>query len=160
MFVNITKKWFDGKPKNAVKASKKCTANDGLTFITKSVGDLYNEWKINLIDPGEGDKVLDIVIGNKKIDISLATEEDGDIMTTFEDLEKALKDYFITVEYKDDKEEEVLKEEENLELKGGAYGTVCQDIYVTVEHESDYYINILPNSIHDANWRKVTLATY
>ena len=159
--MNITKKWFDGKPKNAEKSSVKCTTNDGLTFITKSVGDLYNEWKINLIDPGESDEVLDIVIGNKKIDISLATEEeDGDIMTTFEDLEKALEDYFITVECEDGKEKEVLKEEKNLELKGGAYGTVCQDIYVTVEYDSDYYVNILPNSIHDANWRKVTLATY
>lgn len=158
--MNITKKWFDGEPKNAEKSSVKCTTNDGLTFITKSVGDLYNEWKINLIDPGKSDEVLDIVIGNKKIDISLATGDDGAITTTFKELGEALEGSIITVEYAENNASTKVKEEKELKLDDGEYGTVCQDIYVTVEHDSDYYVNILPNSIHDANWRKVSLATY
>lgn len=158
--MNITKKWFDGEPKNAEKSSVKCTTNDGLTFITKSVGDLYNEWKINLIDPGKSDEVLDIVIGNKKIDISLATGDDGAITTTFKELGEALEGSIITVEYAKNNASTKVKEEKELKLDDGEYGTVCQDIYVTVEHDSDYYVNILPNSIHDANWRKVSLATY
>lgn len=45
---------------------------------------------------------------------------------------------------------------------GGVYGTVCQDINVIVQDTTDnqLYVNILPNSKHDANWRKLNLVTF
>ncbi len=164
MLVNITKKWFDGEPKNAVKASVDASDNTGLTIIANVAGEAYNDWEVNLIDPNttEGqDLEIEIIEEDKEINITLATEEGAKtITTTFADLKDALEDYFITVVYVDNDKTKKVAEEDGLELAGGAYGTVCQDIYVTVEHDSDYYVNILPNSIHDANWRKVTLATY
>lgn len=158
--MNITKKWFDGEPKNAIKASIDATDNSGLTILANIAGEAYNGWEVNLIDPKGNDEDLDIAIGNKKIDISLATGNDGAITTTFKELGEVLEGSIITVEYAENNALTKVKEEKELKLDDGEYGTVCQDIYVTVEHDSDYYVNILPNSIHDANWRKVTLATY
>src|SRR5690554_4967799 len=99
MLVNITKKWFDGEPKNAIKASIDATDNSGLTILANIAGEAYNGWEVNLIDPKGNDEDLDIAIGNKKIDISLATGNDGAITTTFKELEEVLEGSIITVEY-------------------------------------------------------------
>lgn len=171
MAFNITKKWYGvGAPINAASA---VGAGKILTFTAKNVGTEYNDLKVTFVDDSTLEGNCDVALDG--LDITITIKEGT---TTFAHIKTAVgaKDVVKDLIGVAIKEEGTNKnvavtidgnEDEEIEFEGGAYGTVCQDTGVIVEDivldgttvtSTDYYINIAPNSIYDANWRKVTLS--
>ena len=173
MAFNITKKWYgEGAPVNAAPS---VGAGQILTFTAKNVGTEYDELKVTFVDDSSLEGNCDIDLDG--LDITITIKEGT---TTFAHVKAAVeaKDVVKDLIGVAIKEEGTNKnvavtidgnEDEEIEFEGGAYGTVCQDTGVIVEDivlddddttilSTDYYINIAPNSIYDANWRKITLS--
>lgn len=171
-FSDISKKWFAGDhPVNAVApsvATESLVANSNLVFTAKLAGVDYNDWEINLIDPKGNDKKLAVTVdeAGKAINVSLATGTTGDITSKASDVKTAIEAHaiaskIISVAYADQETGEGVVEEFAGVLDNGVDGTVCQDINVIVQDDktAQLYINILPNTRHDANWRKLNLVS-
>lgn len=170
--MNITKKWFDGDaPVNAAYASvatEFSTANAEMILAGKYRGIDFNDWTVNLIDPSGNNKALSVEVDNdnKEINISLATGAEGAITSKAEDIKDLIEAHevasnIISVAYAEDNTGEGVVGEAELVLDNGVDGTVCQDNNVIVEDgDGQLYINILPNSRIDANWRKLNLVAY
>lgn len=172
-FSDISKKWFAGDhPVNAVApsvATESSVANSNLVFTAKLAGVDYNDWEINLIDPKGNDKKLAVAVdeAGKAINVSLATGATGDITSKASDVKTAIEAHaiaskIISVAYADQETGEGVVEEFAGVLDNGVDGTVCQDINVIVQDDktAQLYINILPNTRHDANWRKLNLVAF
>lgn len=172
-FSDIRKKWFAGDhPVNAVApsvATESLVANSNLVFTAKLAGVDYNDWEINLIDPKGNDKKLAVAVdeAGKAINVSLATGATGDITSKASDVKTAIEAHaiaskIISVAYADQETGEGVVEEFAGVLDNGVDGTVCQDINVIVQDDktAQLYINILPNTRHDANWRKLNLVSF
>lgn len=169
---DITKKWFAGDaPVNAVYASDTTTfsvANAELVFTGKYRTADYNGWKVNLVDPSENSKALSIAVDEvaKEINVSLATSEAGAITSKASDVKSAIEAHsvaskIINIDYAKDNDGSGVVGEFAGVLANGVDGTVCQDINVIVQDDDgQLYVNILPNSRHDANWRKLNLVAY
>lgn len=171
--MDITKKWFDGDaPVNATYATDTTTfsvANAELVFTGKLRTADYNGWKVNLVDPSGNKKALVITVDEvaKEVNVSLATGDTGLITSTAKSVKEAIEAHevaskIINVEYAEDNDGTGIVAEFAGVLANGADGTVCQDINVIVKDDKtgQMYINILPNSRHDANWRKLNLVAY
>ena len=171
MAFNITKKWYGvGAPINAASA---VGAGKILTFTAKNVGTEYNDLKVTFVDDSTLEGNCDVALDG--LDITITIKEGT---TTFAHIKTAVeakdvvKDLVEVAIKEGDNDTEIAitsdeNEDEEITFEGGAYGTVCQDTGVIVEDivldgttvtSTDYYINIAPNSIYDANWRKVTLS--
>jgi len=169
--MDIRKKWFDGDaPVNAAYASVATefgTANAEMILAGKYRGIDFNDWTVNLIDPSGNNKALSVEVDNdnKEINISLATGAAGAITSKAEDIKDLIEAHevasnIISVAYAKNNTGEGVVGEAELVLENGVNGTVCQDTEVIVKHDNQLYINIAPNSIHDANWRKLNLIEY
>lgn len=166
-FSDINKKWFTGDhPVNAVAPS---VTTSNLVFTAKLTGIDYNDWEVNLIDPKGNDKKLAVAVdeAGKAINVSLATGATGDITSKASDVKTAIEAHaiaskIISVAYADQETGEGVVEEFTGVLADGVDGTVCQDINVIVRDDKtgQLYVNILPNSRHDANWRKLNLVAF
>lgn len=171
MAFNITKKWYgEGAPINAASA---VGAGKILTFTAKNVGTEYNDLKVTFEDGDTGDANCVIDVDGFEITITIKDKtttfkQVADVIKADDDA-KALVD--VVIKEEDSNKNTAItidtNEDEEITFEGGAYGTVCQDTGVIVEDivldgttvtSTDYYINIAPNSIYDANWRKVTLS--
>lgn len=166
MAFNITKKWYgEGAPVNAASA---VGAGKILTFTAKNVGTEYNDLKVTFEDDQSLEGNCDVDLDG--LDITITIKEGT---TTFAHIKTAVeakdvvKDLVEVAIKEGDNDTEIAITYEEITFEGGAYGTVCQDTGVIVEDivldgttvtSTDYYINIAPNSIYDANWRKVTLS--
>ena len=171
MAFNITKKWYgEGAPVNAASS---VGAGQILTFTAKNVGTEYDNLKVTFEDSQSLTGNCDIDLDG--LDITITIKEGT---TTFAHIKTAVgakdvvKDLVeVAIKEGDDNTKiditSIKNEDEEIKFEGGAYGTVCQDTGVIVEDivldgttvtSIDYYINIAPNSIYDANWRKVTLS--
>ena len=170
---DVAKKWFIGNsPLNAIAAKAETefgVANAEMVINANIKGVDYNGWKINLIDPKGNSEKLAIFVNetNKTIDISLATSEVGAITTKASDIKTAVEAHaiankIIAVDYAEENTGAGIVKATELELANGVDGTVCQDINVIVQDDKtgQLYVNILPNSIHDTNWRKLNLVMY
>ena len=170
---DITKKWFAGDaPVNAAYATvatEFSVANAELVFTGKLRTADYNGWKVNLVDPSGNKKALVVTVDEvaKEVNISLATGDTGLITSTAKSVKEAIEAHevaskIINVEYAEDNDGTGIVAEFAGVLANGADGTVCQDINVIVKDDKtgQMYINILPNSRHDANWRKLNLVAY
>lgn len=170
---DITKKWFAGDaPVNAAYATvatEFSVANAELVFTGKYKTADYNGWKINLVDPSGKSKALSVAVDEvaKEINVSLATSAAGAITSKASDVKAAIEAHsvaskVINVAYAEENDGSGVVGELEGVLADGADGTVCQDINVIVKDDKtgQLYINILPNSRHDANWRKLNLVAY
>ena len=169
---DITKKWFAGDaPVNAVYASDTTTFsvdNAELVFTGKYRTADYNGWKVNLVDPSGNSKALSVAVDEtaKEINVSLATGAGGAITSKASDIKTAIEAHsiaskVINVAYAEDNDGSGVVAELEGVLADGVDGTVCQDINVIVQDDNgQLYVNILPNSRHDANWRKLNLVDY
>ena len=163
--MDIQTKWFEGDcPINAVPATLATDfsgTNNDLVFTAKVPGEDFNGWKIVFKDTKEEEQKLEVVYDeiDKEIIVLLATDGDKEIITTAEDIKNAITEIVNVVFAKNNNGTGVVEEFEGT-LEDGAFGTVCQDIHVIVEHDGQLYINILPNGKYDANWRKLNLVEY
>ena len=169
---DITKKWFAGDaPVNAAYATvatEFSVANAELVFTGKYKTADYNGWKINLVDPSGNSKALSVAVDEvaKEINVSLATSSVGAITTKASDIKALIEGHtvaskIINVAYAEDNDGSGVVGELEGELKNGVDGTICQNINVIVQDDDgQLYVNILPNSKHDANWRKLNLVAY
>lgn len=169
---NIRLTWFgEDAPVNAKYATLATdfkVTNAELVFTGKLKTADYNGWAINLIDPKGNNKTLSVAVDlvAKEINVSLATGGTGLITSTAKNVKDAIEAHpvaskIIDVAYaKDNTGAGVVAELEGV-LADGVDGTVCQDDDVIVrDSEGQLYINILPNSRHDSNWRKLNLVDY
>ena len=171
--MDITKKWFSGDaPVNAVYSTSETAfsvADAELVFTGKLKTVDYDGWKVNLVDPSDTSQELSVSVdvAGKKIDVSLATDAEDAITSKASDVKTAIEAHaiastIIDVNYAADNDGSGVVKAFAGTLADGADGTVCQDVDVIVKDSTtgQYYTNILPNSRHDANWRKVTLTDY
>jgi len=170
--MNITKQWFArDAPINATYATLETdfkVANAELVFTGKLRGADYNDWAFTFVDPRGNNKPLVITVDEdgKEIAVSLATSGAGAITTTAKQVKEAIEAHavaskIINVAYAAENNGNGVVDELDGVLEGGRNGTVCQDVHVIVEDtKGQLYINIAPNSKHDANWRKLNLVAY
>lgn len=162
---NIRTSWFGGdapvNAKYATLATDFKVTNAELVFTGKLKTADYNGWAINLIDPKANSKTLSVVVDliTKEINISLATSSGGVITSTAKNVKDAIESH--NVAYADENTGAGVVAELEGVLADGVDGTVCQDDDVIIrDSEGQLYINILPNSRHDSNWRKLNLVDY
>lgn len=169
---NIRTSWFGGdapvNAKCATLATDFKVTNAELVFTGKLKTADYNGWAINLVDPKANSKALSVAVDlvAKEINISLATSGEGAITSTAKNVKDAIEAHsvassIINVAYADENTGAGVVAELEGVLADGVDGTVCQDDDVIVrDSEGQLYINILPNSKHDSNWRKLNLVDY
>lgn len=169
---NIRTSWFGGDaPVNAKYATLETdfeVANAELVFTGKLKTADYNGWAINFVDPKANNKALSVSVdlSAKEINVSLATSGAGVLTSTAKNVKDAIEAHsvaskIINVAYADENDGTGVVAEFAGTLSNGVDGTVCQDDDVIVrDSEGQLYINILPNSRHDANWRKLNLVDY
>lgn len=167
--MNITKKWFDGNiPVNAVPASidSDFSVNHAEIVITaKTIGKVGNDITVNLIAKEESKIPLSVEVDGKNINVVLATNDSEEVITKASELISAIKAHpeannLIDIKLATGSNGSGVVVEDELKLKNGVDGTVCQDTEVIVEYSGQKYINIAPNSIRDANWRKLNIVEY
>ncbi len=167
--MDIRKKWFaENAPLNAIAASVDSVfdvANAEIVVTAKIKGEIGNEIVLNLIDLKEENVPLSIDVDKKTINVILATDSQGAIKTKASELKTAIADNelaseLIKIDFATGNSGAGVVDGAELVLENGVNGTVCQDTEVIVKHDNQLYINIAPNSIHDANWRKLNLVEY
>ncbi|MDD4780943.1 MAG: hypothetical protein PHT02_10160 [Tissierellia bacterium] len=168
---DIRAKWYaENAPVNAtysIFATEFGVTNAELVFTGKLKTADYDGWAINLVDPKADSKALSVAVDEdgKEINVSLATSAVGAITSTAKNVKEAIEAHpvassIIDVAYAEDNTGAGIVTELEAILDNGADGTVCQDTNVVVQYGNQLYINILPNSRHDANWRKLNLVDY
>jgi hypothetical protein len=166
--MELTKKWFaEDAPQNAKSATATLgTGDNGTITITYDIkGTEGNVYSVAVVVAEGANKAMSVALANKKITVTLGTGADSNVAaskntaTLIAAAISALDGFTAT---KSGTGGDSISEatSEDVAFEGGQFGTPCIVPYTYVADTSYYYVNIAPNTIRDANWRRFQLAEY
>jgi len=163
----IQQSWFDGTaPQNAKSATATIGSgtNGTVTITIDAVGTGGNSYTVEVVEGSGTDVDLDVSLTGTDIVVTLGTDGAGalDATKNTATLVAAAIDVLagITATASGDGSTALSVAEAQKSFSGGQYGTVAPVPYTMMQDETYYYVNIAPNSIYDANWRRFTLSEY
>lgn len=167
MNFEISEKWFiETAPVNAGTAQKNIGAGENgvISVRYKEIGTAGNAYSIEFVSQDGINKDMSVALAGTKITVTLGKDAADGISVTantaklISEAIDTLPDFVST--YSGTGETPISQTIEEVALNGGKFGTFCPVPYTMVKDDTYFYVNIAPNSTHDANWRRFTLATY
>jgi hypothetical protein len=162
------KKWFaEDAPQNAKSATAAIgTGTNGTVNIAyNTVGAGGNEFVAEVVIAEGNSKAMSAAFDDDTLTVTLGTDADGaaDALKNTATLIAAKINTLgmFTATASGNGESAITSEtSEDVEFSGGQLGTAAIVPYSVLHIGDYYYVNIAPNTVYDANWRRFTLEAY